>query len=161
MSASKSASNGGGGIEVYKLLRLATAVSGSKSSGCLDLRVNGSAAVGVIREVAGAGGDGRHTWWVHSNVRWRQRGGFDRIAQSGGHRPAEIGIRQQRGKTRLSLRLGRADKAPNLLIGRDSKRPDPWLGLRRVVGEGQYRNPRTPSDRCDCCRFRGGQWADD
>ena len=72
-----------------------------------------------------------------------------RLCQRAGHRPAEIGVWQQGGKLGFSLRLSRDNEAPDLLVRRNAKWPDTWLGQRRIIGECQNRNTGRTGDRCD------------
>ena len=71
------------------------------------------------------------------------------FVECGGHRSAEIGIGQQSGNLGFPLCLCRRDEASYLLIGRDAKWPNTWLGLRCVIGERQNWYSRAPGDRSD------------
>ncbi len=73
----------------------------------------------------------------------------------------EIAIRQQAGDLRFALALGRCNQSPHLLARRDAKRPDARLGLRRIIGEGEYRHVGLSRYRRHGCGFLRGQRSQD
>jgi hypothetical protein len=96
---------------------------------------------------------------MHPDIRGLQSSGLGGVPQCGGHGSTEIGIWQERSELSLTLRLGRGNEASNLLIRRNTERPDSWLGLRYIIGERQDRGPGTTRNRRDRCSLRRRQRA--
>ena len=135
-----------------QVLRLPPTLRRAEFAGGLDLCVDRGAAVGEVGQRLHRLGDRGHASGMHVDVRGRQFRGGGGLRQRLPHRPAEIAVGQQRGELRLALPLRRRHQAPHLLAGGNPQGPDPGLGLGRVIGEGQNRDPGGAGDRRD----RGG-----
>jgi hypothetical protein len=133
----------------HKFLRFAATFRGSQGPGGLNFRIDRTTAVSVVGQVPRRCGYRCHARGVHTNIRRLQARGLGGFCECGGHGSAEIGIGQQTGDLGFPLRLCRRDEASYLLISRDAKWPNAWLGLRCVIGERQNWNSSASGDRSD------------